>query len=197
LSRVRRALATAFSTVPPVPRLLWWRRVPILISLIGLPVGAATGWLAAVSHAVPASVAGPALSALVRVAQAPNPPAAAANYFAHNLLAVVLAAILAPLTIGLAGFLLTFLPGFLLGYAAGLSSWALALSGIFPNGLIEIPAAAVAGGLLIHIGASVIHMERRGGWSVRLLRAYAEFALALPWIAAALVVAAVLEAYFA
>jgi uncharacterized membrane protein SpoIIM required for sporulation len=195
IDRLGRAIRTAFSSAPPVPRLLWWRRVPILISLLGLPIGAASGWLAAASHAVPANVAGPALSALVRVAQASNPPAAAASYFGHNLLAVILAALLAPLTIGVAGFLLTFLPGFLLGYAAGLSSWGLALSGIFPNGLVEIPAAAVAGGLLIHIGASVIHMERSGGWSVRLLRAYAELALALPWIAAALAVAAVLEAY--
>jgi uncharacterized membrane protein SpoIIM required for sporulation len=196
LQRLRRTALGALAGAPAVPRLLWWRRVPILISLAGLPAGAAAGWLAAAAHAIPAGVARPALGALIQVAQAPSPPAAAANFFAHNLLAILVAAVLAPFTVGLAGFLLTFLPGFLLGYAAGLSSWALALSGILPNGLVEIPTAAIAGGLLIQIGASVIHMERRGGWSVRLLRAYAEFAVALPWIAAALLVAAVLEAYF-
>lgn len=195
LRRLRSAAGAALAEAPSAPRLLWRRRAPIAISLAGLPLGAVTGWLAATAHAVPAGIAGPALGALVQAAQAPNPPAAALNFFAHNLVAVLLAAVLAALTIGLAGFLLTYLPGCLLGYAAGLSSWGLALAGIFPNGLVEIPAAAVAGGLLIHVGASVIHMDRRGGWSLRLLRAYAEFAVVLPWIAAALAVAAALEAY--
>src|SRR5207248_2277061 len=105
-------------------------------------------------------------------------------------------AVLAPLTVGLVGFLLTFLPGFLLGYAASLSSWSLALTGILPNGLVEIPAATLAGGLLVQIGATVIHMEPDGGWSHRLLAAYADYLRALRWIVPALAVAAVLEAYF-
>jgi len=136
------------------------------------------------------------LTSLLAAASAPNPPAAAFNYFAHNLAALLLAAVLAPLTVGLVGFLLTFLPGFLLGYAASLSSWSLALTGILPNGLVEIPAATLAGGLLVQIGATVIHMEPDGGWSHRLLAAYADYLRALRWIVPALAVAAVLEAYF-
>jgi stage II sporulation protein M len=100
-------------------------------------------------------------------------------------------------TVGLSGFALTFLPGFLVGYAAALSSWTLALTGILPHGLVEIPAAIVAGALVIHIGATAIHMEPDGGWTRRMLEAQADFVRSLRWLAPALAVAAVLEAYFA
>lgn len=193
--RLREAVRAAFAPDRPRPlRLLWMRRAPILIALSGLPAGALTGWLAAVGHALPPAVARPALEALASAAPAASPSAAALNFFLHNLLAVVVAALLAPLTIGLTGLLLTYLPGFLVGYAAGLASWGLALTGILPNGLVEIPAAAVAGGLVLHIGATVIHMERAGGWGRRVLGAYADLARCLPWLAAALAVAALLEA---
>ncbi|HEX6349591.1 MAG TPA: stage II sporulation protein M [Candidatus Dormibacteraeota bacterium] len=194
--RLGRAVAAAFRGRPRLGRLAWQRRVPILISLAGLPVGAVCGWLAGATHAVPDVVVKPTLRSLLSASAAPSPPAAAFNYFAHNLFALLLAAVLAPLTVGLVGFLLTFLPGFLLGYAAALSSWSLALTGILPNGLVEIPAAALAGGLLIQVGACVIHMEPDGGWSRRLLAAYADYLRALRWIVPALAVAAILEAYF-
>ncbi|HEX6548820.1 MAG TPA: stage II sporulation protein M [Candidatus Dormibacteraeota bacterium] len=196
VARLRAALSEAFTNRPVFPRLLWQRRIPIGISALGFPLGAMTGWLAGASHAIPAAVARPALSSLLQAAGAPNPPAAALNFFGHNLTAVLLAAVLAPLTIGLTGFALTFLPGFLFGYAASLSSWPLALSGILPNGLIELPAAIVAGGLLIEIGATMIHMEPGGGWAARLLRAYAEYVRSLPWLALAFAAAAILEAYW-
>ncbi|MEP7105545.1 MAG: stage II sporulation protein M [Chloroflexota bacterium] len=193
--RLARALAAAFAGRPGIVRLAWRRRGPILIALAGLPAGAACGWLAGTAHAIPAAIVRPTLQTLIAASAAPNPPAAAANYFAHNLFALLLAAVLAPLTIGLVGFLLTFLPGFLVGYAAAFSSWSLALGGILPNGLLEIPAVALAGGLLVHVGAAVIHMEPDGGWSRRLLVAYADYLRALRWIVPALAVAAVLEAY--
>ena len=94
---------------------------------------------------------------------------------------------------GVSGFLLTFAPGFLLGFAAALSSWTIALTGIVPNGLVEIPAAIIAGGLVIHIGASAIHMEAHGGWSTRVLAAIADYVRALRWLVPALAVAAALE----
>lgn len=193
--RFRAAVAQAFRDRPALPRLLWWRRVPILLALAGLPLGAGVGWLAAVSQAVPSGVVRPVLGTLLQASAAPSPPLAAAGFFAHNLLAIVVAAALAPVTVGLTGFLLTFLPGLLLGYAAGLSSWSVALGGIWPNGLVEIPAAVVAGGLIVEVGATVIHMERAGGWSRRLLTAYADLVRALPWLVASLAVAAALEAY--
>jgi uncharacterized membrane protein SpoIIM required for sporulation len=193
--RLAGAVRAAFTGRPGIVRLAWRRRAPILISLAGLPTGAACGWLAGATHAVPDVVVKPALTSLLAASAAPNPPAAAFNYFAHNLFALLLAAVLAPLTIGLVGFLLTFFPGFLLGYAAALSSWSLALAGILPNGLLEIPAATLGGGLLLQVGATVIHMESDGGWSRRLLAAYADYLRALRWIVPALALAAVLEAY--
>jgi len=105
----------------------------------------------------------------------------------------VLAAVLAIFTAGLSGIALTFLPGFLLGYAAALSSWSAALSGVVPNGLVEIPAAIVAGGLVIQIGAAAIHMEPNGGWTARVLTAFADYARSLRWLVPALALAAILE----
>src|SRR5438034_753591 len=94
------------------------------------------------------------------------------------------------------GFRLTFLPGFLLGFAASQSSWSIALTGIIPNGLVEIPVAIIAGGLAIHIGAAVIHMEASGGWTARVLAAGADYVRALRWLVPGLIVAAVLEVRF-
>jgi uncharacterized membrane protein SpoIIM required for sporulation len=103
--------------------------------------------------------------------------------------------VLAIVTIGLTGFMLTFAPGFLLGFAAALSSWTVALTGIVPNGFVEIPAAIIAGGLAIHVGATAIHMDARGGWSARVLAALADYVRALRWLVPALAVAAVLESF--
>jgi len=130
------------------------------------------------------------------VARAPDPAALATGFFLHNLAALLLAGVLAPVTVGLSGFALDYLPGFLLGYAAALSSWSLALGGIFPNGLVEIPVALVAGGLLIEVGARVIHMRPEGGWAERVAAALADYLRALAWLVPALAVAAVLEAYW-
>jgi uncharacterized membrane protein SpoIIM required for sporulation len=104
-------------------------------------------------------------------------------------------ALLAVLTLGLSGFLLTFAPGFLLGFAAALSSWTMALSGIVPNGFVEIPAAIIAGGLAIQVGATAMHMDARGGWTARVLAALADYVRALRWLVPALAVAAVLEVW--
>jgi uncharacterized membrane protein SpoIIM required for sporulation len=116
--------------------------------------------------------------------------------FSHNLLAFVVAALFAVITAGVSGFLLTFAPGFLLGFAAALSSWSIALTGIVPNGLVEIPVAIIAGGLAIQIGAAAIHMEPRGGWSARVLTAVADYVRALRWLVPALGAAAILEVWF-
>ncbi len=70
------------------------------------------------------------------------------------------------------------------------------LGGIAANGLLEIPAAIIAGGLVIQIGASAIHMEPRGGWSARVLASVADYVRALRWLVPALAVAAALEVRF-
>ncbi len=137
----------------------------------------------------------PVLGTLLASSANPDPAGLALAIFVHNLLAIVLAGLLAGITLGFTGYLLTALPGALVGYAAAVSSWGLALSGILPNGLIEIPVAAIAGGLAIHIGASVIHLEPDGGWTRRVLAAEAELAKALVWLTPLLAVAAILEAY--
>src|SRR5205823_12384494 len=115
------------------------------------------------------------LPSLVRSAGGRGAIEEALAIFSHNVLAVLLVAALAILTAGLSGFLLTFAPGFILGFAAALTSWTFAFSGIVPNGFVEIPAAIVAGGLAIQIGATAIHMDARGGWSARVLAAVADY----------------------
>src|SRR5207247_685034 len=98
----------------------------------------------------------PALASPVRPTQASGAIDEALLIFSHNVLAFVLVAALAILTAGLRGFLLTFAPGFILGFAAALTSWTFALSGIVPNGFVEIPAAIIAGGLAIRNGPAPV-----------------------------------------
>ena len=195
LRRAKRALADAYGKAPGGLTLIRARLVPILASLLAFPVGAGLGYLAA--GVLPGRVVGPVLSSVLAAAGRPDPASLALAVFLHNLLAIVVAGLLAAVTLGLTGYLLTALPGALVGYAAAVSSWSLALTGILPNGLIEIPVAAIAGGLAIHIGASAIHMEPDGGWTRRLLGAQAELAKALLWLVPLLAIGALLEAYAA
>jgi len=187
------AVRASFARRPTFFRLVWMRRIPMLIAATGFPVGASIGYLAGSTNVIPAVVVRPVLSSLVRSAGDGGAVEQALTIFGHNLLAFVLVALLAILTVGVSGFLLTFAPGFILGFAAALSSWSIALTGIVPNGFVEIPAAIIAGGLAIQVGAAAIHMDARGGWSARVLAALADYVRALRWLVPALAVAAVLE----
>jgi uncharacterized membrane protein SpoIIM required for sporulation len=193
MQRALVAIRASFARRPGILRLVWMRRTPLLLAAAGFPAGALVGYLAGVSNAIPQAVVRPVLSSLVRSAGSGGAIDEAAAIFSHNVLAFILVGVLAISTAGLSGFLLTFAPGFLLGFAAALSSWGLALGGIVPNGLVEIPAAIVAGGLAIHVGATAIHMDARGGWTARVLAAVADYVRALRWLVPALAVAAVLE----
>ncbi len=195
LRRATRAVRSSFETRPGIFRLIWMRRTPMLLAAAGLPFGVLAGYLAGISNAIPSAVMRPVLASLVKSAGDGGPIYEAATIFSHNVLAFLLVAALAITTAGLSGFLLTFAPGFLLGFAAALSSWTLALTGIVPNGLVEIPAAIIAGGLAIHIGATAIHMDARGGWADRVLAAMADYVRALRWLVPALAVASVLEVF--
>ena len=193
LRRAVAAVARSFEGRPGLLRLVWMRRVPMLIAAAGFPLGAAIGYVAGATNAIPTQVVSPVLSSLVRSAGGGGPIEGAIAIFAYNLLAFILVAILAIVTVGVSGFLVTFAPGFLLGFAAALSSWTFALTGIVPNGLVEIPAAIIAGGLAIQVGATAIHMDANGGWTARVLAAVADYVRALRWLVPALAVAAVLE----
>ena len=195
--RAMAAVARSFEQRPGILRLVWMRRYAMLIAAAGLPVGALAGYLAGATNVIPSAVVKPVITSLVRSAGAGDsgPVVDVAAIFSHNVLAFLLVAALAITTAGLSGFLLTFAPGFLLGFAAALSSWTVALSGIVPNGFVEIPAAIIAGGLVIHVGATAIHMDARGGWSERVLAAFADYVRALRWLVPALAVAAALEVF--
>ena len=195
LRRAIGAVRASFDHRPAFMRLIWMRREPILIAAAGFPAGALAGYIAGLSGAIPDSVVKPALTSLVRATAGGGAIEDALAIFSHNVLAFVLVAALAIITAGLSGFLLTFAPGFILGWVAALTSWSFALSGIVPNGLIEVPAAIIAGGLAIQIGAAAIHMDERGGWSARVLAAIADYVRALRWLVPALAVASLLEVF--
>ena len=195
LHRAWGAVRWSFHHRPGIARLIWLRRIPILLAAAGLPIGAGAGYLAGSTSAISPTVVRPVLSSLLKSSSNDGFFAQVIGIFTHNLLAFVVVAVFAILSVGLSGFVLTFAPGFLLGFAAALSSWSVALTGIVPNGLVEIPAAIVAGGLAIQIGASVIHMEPGGGWGARLLIALADYVRALRWLVPALAVSAVLEVW--
>ena len=196
LQRAIAAVRWSFGGRPGIVGLVWLRRWPVGLAALGFAGGVGVGFLAGKTAAVPGSVVKPVLSSLISASGGATQGQEILAIFGHNLLAFVLAAVLAVFTAGLSGFALTFLPGFLLGYAAALSSWSVALGGVVPNGLVEIPAAIVAGGLVIQIGASAIHMEPDGGWTARILAAVADYTRALRWIVPALALAAILEVRF-
>ena len=193
--RAMAAVAASFARRPGFLRLVWMRRYAMLLAAAGFPLGALAGYLAGSTGAIPSAVVAPVLTSLVRSAGGETPVGDVATIFSHNVLAFLLVAALAVTTAGLSGFLLTFAPGFLLGFAAALSSWSVALTGIVPNGFVEIPAAIIAGGLAIQVGATAIHMDPRGGWGERVLDALADYVRALRWLVPALAVAAVLEVF--
>jgi ABC-type transport system involved in multi-copper enzyme maturation permease subunit/uncharacterized membrane protein SpoIIM required for sporulation len=196
LQRAMAAVRWSFGGRPGIVRLVWLRRWPVALAAIGFAGGAGVGFLAAKTAAIPGAMVKPVLSSLLSASGGATQGQEIISIFGHNLLAFFLAAVLAVFTAGLSGFALTFLPGFLLGYAAALSSWSVALGGVVPNGLVEVPAAIVAGALVIQIGASAIHMEPHGGWTARILAAYADYARSLRWIVPALALAAILEVRF-
>jgi uncharacterized membrane protein SpoIIM required for sporulation len=196
LRRAVGSVRAAFQGRPGIIDLMWMRRLPVAIAAIGFIAGIGLGFAAGRTGAIPGQVVKPVLSSLISASGSATQGQEALGIFGHNLLAFVLSALLAVFTAGLSGFALTLLPGFLLGYAAALSSWSVALSGVVPNGLIEIPAAIVAGGLVIHIGATAIHMEPNGGWTARILSAMADYTRSLRWLVPALALAAVLEVRF-
>ncbi len=196
LRRASAAVRSAFEKRPGFWQLLWQRRMPLFIAAVGFAVGVDVGYIAGLTGAIPRTVVRPALTSLIQATGSDSGLFAVLVIFSHNVLAFVLVAPLAIISAGVSGFLLTFAPGFLLGYAASQSSWAVAVSGIFPNGLVEIPAAIIAGGLAIQVGAAAIHMERSGGWTSRVLAAGADYARALRWLIPALLVAAALEVRF-
>jgi uncharacterized membrane protein SpoIIM required for sporulation/ABC-type transport system involved in multi-copper enzyme maturation permease subunit len=193
--RATAAVRASFAARPAFGRLLWMRRAPLLIAAAGLPIGAFAGYLAGTSSLLPANVVKPVLTSLIRATGGDNAVGDAIAIFAHNLLAFLLVAALAVLTAGVSGFLLTFAPGFLLGFAAALTSWGFALSGIVPHGFVEVPAAIIAGGLAVQIGAAAIHMDARAGWTAGVLAAVADYVRALRWLVPALAVASVLEVF--
>ncbi len=195
LQRAWGAVRWSFRNRPGIVQLISLRRIPIGIAAVGFPIGAAAGYLAGSTSAVSPGVVRPVLSSLLKSSGVGGFVEQAIVIFAHNLVALLLVAGLAIVTVGLSGFVLTFAPGFLLGFAAALSSWAVVLSGIMPNGFVEIPAAIVAGGLAIQVGATVIHMDSRGGWGSRVLAALADYVRALRWLVPALAVSAVLEVW--
>src|SRR5216683_1880821 len=196
LQRAMAAVRWSFGGRPGIVRLVWLRRWPVALAALGFAGGTGVGFVAGKTAAVPGAVVKPVLSSLISASGGATQSQEFIGIFGHNLLAFLLAGVLAVFTAGLSGFALTFLPGFLLGYAAALSSWTVALGGIFPNGVVEIPAAIVAGGLVIQIGATAIHMEPEGGWTARVLAAFADYMRSLRWIVPALALAAILEVRF-
>ncbi len=191
LRRAAAAAVTAYRQAPTGLRLLRARRVPIVLATFAFPIGLALGFLAAgsLSHAWPPGL-GPAPGAGSRG----DLPVMMMTILIGDLVGILLAGLLAAMTLGLSGFLVTGISGALIGYSATLSSWPAALGAALPHLLFQLPVAAVAGGLAIQIGASVIHMEPDGGWLARVVGGQAELARALVWMVPLLAVGALLQA---
>src|SRR6266851_5313994 len=68
LRRAVAAVRSSFDHRPGFLRLVWKRRVPMLIAAAGFPIGALAGYLAGSTSAIPANVVKPVLTSLVRSA---------------------------------------------------------------------------------------------------------------------------------
>src|SRR5438445_166482 len=114
LRRAMAAVKWSFGGRPGIVRLVWLRRWPVGLAAVGFAGGAAVGFLAGKTAAVPGAVVKPVLSSLINASGGATQGQEIIGIFGHNLLAFLLAAVLAVFTAGLSGFALTFLPGFLL-----------------------------------------------------------------------------------
>src|SRR5882762_11597882 len=68
LRRAMGVVRASFGERPAFLRLLWMRRIPMLIAAAGFPIGALAGFVAGSSSAIPPAVVRPVLSSLVRSA---------------------------------------------------------------------------------------------------------------------------------
>lgn len=189
LRRSLSAALLAYRQAPAGLAMIRARRLPILLSALAFPAGLGVGWLAG--------------GTLLRhsweygLVQATAPPAGdpwllGLSILLADLVAILLAWLFAAATLGLTGFVLTAAPGALIGYTAASSGWVHALAG-FPDLLVRLPVAAIAGGLAIQIGASVIHMEPDGGWLARVMVGQATLVRALLWMVPLLAAGAALQ----
>jgi len=173
--------------------LLRARWFPILTAALGLPLGAFIGYL--VPGALPQKVAEAVTLTLQPTPTVLSPAIFAVVFFLHDFLVIFLAAVFAGITVGLSGYAITIAAGAVVGYLAAVTSWSAALSGLLPHGLLELPLLAIAAGLAIHVGASVIHMKPDGGWGARVLRAELEIVRSMAWLLPLLGVSAVIQAF--
>src|SRR2546426_2928393 len=107
LRRAMGVVRASFGRRPAFLRLLWMRRIPVLIAAAGFPIGALAGFVAGSSSAIPPAVVRPVLSSLVRTAGGGGGGGGAVAVFAHHLLGFLPVGPFPVVTLGPCGVLLT------------------------------------------------------------------------------------------
>ncbi len=122
--------------------------------------------------------------------------------FLVNLRAIGIATFLGMFTFGVMALILLMAPlgivGFFAGNAtmAGMSLWKFLLAFVLPHGVLEIPAALLAGAAILELGMSLMRPQAQGSLGERWLRAFAEWArISLALIVPLLLAAAALEVF--
>src|SRR5579859_2249410 len=87
LQRGWAAVRWSFRDRPGIARLIWLRRIPILIAGLGFPIGAASGYLAGSTTAISPTIVRPVLSSLIKSSGAGGFLEQEIDIFSHNVIA--------------------------------------------------------------------------------------------------------------
>jgi uncharacterized membrane protein SpoIIM required for sporulation/ABC-type transport system involved in multi-copper enzyme maturation permease subunit len=194
-----------------LPRLLWTERRSLMVATLMLVVGVAIGVWYAWRYPFPASVISlEHITEGVKQAQGTRgfpgwgwlPVFSAPAIFVHNMRVLLLGALLAPLSFGALTLVLLLAPMTIVGFLGaevaivGGNPWVFLAAFILPHGWVELPAAVLATGFAVRLGAVLMAPPTDLTAGEALVKAAADFVkvfilLVLPM----LVVAALLESY--
>jgi uncharacterized membrane protein SpoIIM required for sporulation/ABC-type transport system involved in multi-copper enzyme maturation permease subunit len=181
-------------------------RVPIAMTLITLVVGFVAGYRYASVFTLPANLfqwqasGGELAEALQRFGMFST--AGWLKIFLINMRALLIASVLGLFTLGVLGEILLMAPIAIIGYFAG----NLALAGqdpllmlgalVAPHGILEIPAALIAGGAILQLGMAAISLPKGSSLGEGWIKALAEWIrIMLALVIPLLVAAAALEVF--
>jgi uncharacterized membrane protein SpoIIM required for sporulation len=166
-----------------LPYILKHNRVPILLVTFALAVALGVGWAYSRTFALPQGfiqldVSADAFKNLPDVGFLPK--LAVGGIWWHNVRSLLLGAALGIVTLGTLPLIFLLVPLAIIGFFCGqmpqmgASPWLFLLTFVLPHGIVELPAAIIATGLAIRLGATVVSPPSGVTVSEGVLRALAD-----------------------
>jgi uncharacterized membrane protein SpoIIM required for sporulation/ABC-type transport system involved in multi-copper enzyme maturation permease subunit len=188
-----------------IPYILKQNRVPILLVTFALAVALGVGWAYARAYALPQgliqlNVPADAFRNLPNVGFLPT--LNVGGIWWHNVRSLLLGAALGMVTLGTLPLIFLLIPLAIIGFFCGqmpqidASPWLFLLTFVLPHGIVELPAAIIATGLAIRLGATVVSPPSGVTVSEGVLRALADLVKVFVFlIMPLLVIASMLEVW--